>query len=62
MFVQGPQIIRQRSDSEDGSDEEGPEDVLQVNSRQESWLDIFTYLPQKNVVVNFRLLNLNVND
>ncbi|KAG5322537.1 DYH5 protein, partial [Pseudoatta argentina] len=30
MFVQAPQIIKQKSDnSEDGSDEEGPEDVLQ---------------------------------
>ncbi|KMQ87596.1 protein sda1-like protein [Lasius niger] len=41
MFVQGPQIIKQRSgNSEDDSDEEGPEDVLQVNPSQWSWLDI----------------------
>lgn len=40
MFVQGPQIIKQRSgNSEDDSDEEGPEDVLQVNSLQWNWLD-----------------------
>jgi len=32
MFVQGPQIIKQKSgNSEDESDEEGPEDILQVN-------------------------------
>lgn len=32
MFVQGPQIHKQKSDnSEDGSDEEGPEDILQVD-------------------------------
>jgi len=37
MFVQAPQIIKQRSDnSEDDSDEEGPEDVLQVNSLQQN--------------------------
>lgn len=32
MFVQGPQIIKERSgNSEDDSDEEGPEDILQVH-------------------------------
>lgn len=39
MFVQAPQIIKQRSDnSEDDSDEEGPEDVLQVNFPQQEKL------------------------
>lgn len=39
MFVQGPQIIKQNSDnSEDGSDDEGPEDILQVNfSKKRAW-------------------------
>lgn len=41
MFVYGPQVIKQRSDnSEDGSDEEGPEDVLQVNPLWQNLFDI----------------------
>lgn len=52
MFVQGPQIIKQNSDnSEDGSDDEGPEDILQVNFSQQNELDISTYF-----VVIFRII------
>jgi len=50
MFVQGPQIIKQKSDnSEDGSDEEGPEDVLQVNFLQQNFFDISKCFIQLNI-------------
>lgn len=55
MFVQGPQIIRQRSDnSDDVSDEEGPEDALQVDPPRRSWLDIFALSMTRRIVFKMK--------